>query len=904
MKTTHYPWIGLICILILSQSAIFAQNIPKVASDTNKLASEVLRSHTRVESQDFNQGMIIDPLQLIQAQLPSLMISRSGNDPNGFFDIRNRGLTSFNNTEPLFLLDGMPVNSLNGIHPQDIASIEILQDGASLGMYGLRASNGILSIKTKRGSTGKAQIHYQSSFSTERHIKTPDVLDARAFVSNGGYDHGAKTDWWEEITRRALSQSHHLSMSGGSTHSTYYASLNFDDINGIAKKSGFDRINGRLSFQQKALEDRMSINVNLSTTSKNKGLIPQDVFRIATETNPTFPIYSEDPEFEPYGGYYSPRLFNIYNPVAVLEQLELEERYENILGSVQAQFQISPSLSAFVQQGYEIDEVSSSFFVPSTSLYQSGFSQEGRADKSQVKRENTYFRSGLNFKKTWNKLQFKASGSYHYQDIVNNQIRLIARDFISDFFSYNNLGAAASTERGESEVLNRKVQREYSRFVGSVDLNYNNTLFLAASLSREGASNLGVNSKWGTFYGITAGVALDDNLHIRSSFSQSGNTPQTSFLTQRIYQQFGRQYYYNGEFLEGFEKIQDANPDLQWEETREFSLGVDFKNLLNDRLDLSLDLYSTQSRNIIQETFVIEDIYPQVKMYDNTGGLNSGGLEFSLKYALMEKPGFQWNIQLLGTRYFPTKLISYTSVDRRYPDFVGYMGGRCDFPLLRMEEGEALGEIWGLLVSENQAVRDGDLNFDDYDGNGLMDETLDRQPVGNAFAKTYVGFHHRLSWNKFVIDARFRGVLGHDIVNHNHSFYSFPNTIGAYNLLESGLTEFRGLDWYAPAFTDRDVENGSFLRLAFLTLNYQLKLPRQSAIKGLNISLSAQNLFTLTGYSGMNPEYRIEDRTDRDHAIPLFGLGDGNANPLAPGMDRRNSYPVTRSFILGLSVDL
>lgn len=876
----------------------------QISQDSSKNKQPLSKSPTKIQEDQFNQGLITDPLQLIQAKLPSLYISRSGSDPNGFFDIRNRGLKSFSKTEPIFLLNGMPVRSFQGIHPQDIASFEILQDGANMAKWGMRGSNGILSIETKTGQIGKSRISYHTSFASDIITRTPDVLTADEFAARGGSDRGSGTDWWEEITRISASQTHHLSLSGANAQSNYYASVSFDDINGIAKNSGFDRVNGFLSFQQKALNDRLDLGVNLGSTYQERGHIPRDIFKLATQTNPTFPIRGNDNGTDFIGGYFQPALFDTYNPIAVLELISLQENYQQIYGNLSANLEITTGLDAKIQYANQSEEVNYAYFAPSTSRYLNGLFSDGVTEKNYEKQHNEYFSTGLTYTKDIQDLHFTIGLNYDFQQINSRGLSTWTGDFLTDFFLFNNLAAGGFNEQGRASFDSEQSLLEYSRYVGNFGIEKAGQFFLQGSISREGASNLGKNNKWGLFYGLHAGMRLNERFNLRASFSQTGNSITGSAISQERYGP-ATTIFTNGSYETGYAKIQEANPDLKWEETREFSVGIDFRQMLNNRLSGSLEYYRSKSSDLIQ---LIPILAPTgnftTPQYFNGGGLSSSGLEFSFQYVLKESDRMRWDISLIGAQYFNTILDQYEFGLGATEGFTGWIGGRCNFPVLRLEEGQALGEIWGHQLIEENPIVNGGLNWEDTNGNGRPDPMEDFTPIGNAFAKTYLGISNRISWKNFRIDALLRGVLGHDLINHNHSFYSFPRTIGQYNVLEEGFEEFQGLEWTFPEFTNRDVENASFLRLAFLTVAYELSLPEGSGIKNLELSFSAQNLFTLSTYSGMNPEYRIEDRQDRDRALPFLGLGNGQGNPMVPGMDRRNSYPVSRSFILGLKMDL
>ncbi|MEM8887962.1 MAG: TonB-dependent receptor plug domain-containing protein, partial [Bacteroidota bacterium] len=534
---------SLLSILFIS-GILYAQN---QGPDSTIQTTPSFPNQLKIEAKDFNSGLNTNPLQLINARFASLMVSQIGNDPNGVIDVRNRGLTSFNKTEPIYLLDGMPIESFQGLHPADIESIDILQDGASIAQWGMRGSNGIISITTKKGKAGSPRLSYNTSFALQQIGKTPKMLDAEAFVRFGGSDYGATTDWWKEISRNSFSQTHHLSMSGTSANSSYYASIAYDNVNGVIKRSGFERLNGRLSFEQRALNDRLKIGLQIGATQNNRQHIPRDLFRYASSVNPTWPIRSESPQFEEFGGYFQLVLFNTYNPVAMLETIDIEERYNQLMAHAKADFSISPELTLSTQYGNQAEEVSTGLYVPSTSLYLSGPFTGGNASRGYSKKENQYFKTALSYDKSWNKLRLNASFLYDYQGIHTQGVSVNNRDFLSDEFMFNNLAAGQGNENGDARIQSSQGLVEFSRYGGTLNLEVGDKLYLAGTFMREGASNLGKNNKWGSFYGISTAYKLNEGINIRASFSKTGNAPQEPYISSSIFSPTNI-FYFNGDF--------------------------------------------------------------------------------------------------------------------------------------------------------------------------------------------------------------------------------------------------------------------------------------------------------------------------------------------------------------------
>ena len=900
----------LMCVSVFAQTQIQNRDSVKNGIDIKK---------NKIDAHSFNRGHITDPLQLIQGLDPSLLITRGGNDPNGRFDMRIRGINSFNITEPLILLNGMPVNSLDGIHPNDIASVEVLKGGADIAKYGMRGSNGILSIKTKEGIQGETQINYQGYVATERMLNKPQLLSADSYVNNGGWDWAGDTDWWKEISQNARSHSHHLSLSSGTEKSRYYASVNYDDVEGVIRNTGFKRVNGHFSFEQKALNNRLIINGGLAGSARQSTYILPNVLQQATSHNPTAPIYDDGPNAEKYGGYFESELFKIYNPVALLMTNDLNSGYQNLVFNLKTELTLTSNISAFAHYSQQSHSWENNIYFARTSRYiNGGRSTRGYASKSTIKRNNRYFNTGINFQKAWNDFAIKGALSYYYQDMGTQGLSAGARDILTDAFSYNNLSALADFQRGLGDIESDKTRHEMAGYNGYLNLNYDDKYNLSASISRDGSSRLGVNNKWGVFYGLNAGAKLSKNLRVRTSFSKTGNVPSRGGLSQTLYEftspistysisglassaSIGT--FYNGQFGELSQKTQDANPDLQWEETNEWSLGIDF-SMFDQKLNGSVDFYTYHSDQLImhEREWVGYASFGYDNVYKNVGELKGSGLEFSLQYEMIEKPNFSWNWGFVGARYFETILVEYNLDESDEFELRGRLGGICPFPVFRLQEGQPLGEIYGLTLHPTNPVNDGRWNIVDIDNDGVVDDTKDKSLIGNGMPKFYLGMNHSIKWKMWSIDMQLRGIFGHDMVNHLQSFNTSPSLINTFNILESGLSELRGLTDY-PDFTNRDVQKASYLRMANFTLGYELPTASLKGFSQINMYMSVQNLFTLTAYKGFDPELRMEDRNNNFFSYtptPQTDTGD----PLVTGMERVDAYPATRGFVFGIKIGL
>ena len=332
---------------------------------------EVTSAVTSIKQEDFNKGNVNDVAQLLQGKVAGLTISRSGGDPNGNFAIRLRGLSTVGqNSAPLIVVDGVPGSDINSVDPNDIASMDILKDGSAAAIYGTRGSAGVILITTKRGKAGRAQIDYNGYVSSESVDRTIPLMNATEFREtiqklNSNNDFGGSTDWMDEITRNnALSHVHNLSLSGGSGQTTYRASVNYRDVEGIAITTGFKQLNARLNVEQKALNDKLKLSLMAGQTTRNSDIGWNRAFREAANYNPTAPVKSDDSAYLQYDGYFQNTSVNEhYNPVAMLRQNSNNIKLQRLNLNVQAEYELIKDLKILARYGYQKEDALNAIFI-------------------------------------------------------------------------------------------------------------------------------------------------------------------------------------------------------------------------------------------------------------------------------------------------------------------------------------------------------------------------------------------------------------------------------------------------------------------------------------------------------------------------------------------------------------
>ncbi len=427
-------------------------------------------------------------------------------------------------------------------------------------------------------------------------------------------------------------------------------------------------------------------------------------------------------------------------------------------------------------------------------------------------------------------------------------------------------------------------------------MNFDDKFFATASLRREGSSRFGADEKWGLFPAVSAGVDLVrvagisgfDNLKLRVGYGVTGSNVGESLLSLQRFGPTGN-FYYNGTFVPSF------GPVSRWQTKSDVNIGFDFA-VMDYALTGSLEYYTSTTKDLILPFAV--PVPPNLfsSTWLNIGQLDNAGIELALNYNVGLGAGKNLNFGLTANRFFDTKLVSLSDESRGL-DFGGSQEranlgspGQNGTNTILLEEGQPIGQIWALVVDENNLLNDdGSWNFLDIDGDGVQDDIKDRDIVGNGLPKYQLGLNTTLTLSNWDFNVFLRGVFGHDLLNTFRAFYEAPSTIAAYNILASssdvaGLTD-------QPQLNSFHVEDADFLRLDNMTVGYNLPgggLP--NGFRSIRLFVNAQNLFTITGYKGVDPEPRLVDSASDPE------------DPLAPGLDRRNTWFSARAFSFGINL--
>ncbi|MGB3779546.1 MAG: SusC/RagA family TonB-linked outer membrane protein [Tunicatimonas sp.] len=878
---------------------------------------EITSAVTSVKAEDFNGGNVNNPSQLIQGKVAGLVIARPGGDPSGNFNIRLRGTSSASgSTSPLIIIDGVPGADLNSVDPSDIASIDVLKDGSAAAIYGTRATNGVILVTTKSGAAGEPKITYNGYVATDVIGSQVDMLTAGEYrqlvndpnfaFSNPALDLGSSTDWFDEVTQTPISHVHNLALSGGTEKTTYRVALNYRDIEALGKNSGFDQLNSRLNLRQKALGDRLTFDVILGITNRNLGGFDQPpvsdiglnngnpAFRFATIYNPTAPVFQEDQSF---GGFYqAPGSFNYNNPRAIVEQQSFDGIQRNITSNFRVGFELIEGLQASAFYSTQRDNTQVNFYAPKDD-YAGGLNSNGQALRAMREELNQLFEATLNLdKEVGSNSSIEALLGYSYQYLTDESFSVSAGNFLTDQFTYNNIGASEDLARNiNPQFGSGKQSSTLIAGFARVNFNYNDLFYVQGVVRREGSSKFGANNKWAWFPAASAGVNIAnlasipqvDELKFRVGYGITGSLPDANYVSLARLTPLPGRFFYNGNYIQPYGPGSNPNPDLKWETKGEINVGIDF-SVLNYRINGSVDVYNRTTTDLIY--FVPVPVPPNQfpNSLLNLGELNNRGVEVTLDGDLVRGDGFNYSAGF-NFALNRTQLVSLSSDEFDFGDqiLIANLGapGLNATNLIRVKEGEPLGQIYGpryVGISDEGRWIFEDLNGDDaIDGN---DETV----IGNGLPDFTLGLNNTFSYGPWDLNFFIRGSFGHDLVNTFRAFYEVPKVINSYNILKSATEGDARFLTEDARFSSYHVEDASFLRLDNATLGYNFNVENVEFLSQVRVYVAAQNLFTITNYSGVDPEVRFDD----------------GGNQLAPGIERRDTYFLNRTFTVGLNVGL
>ena len=867
---------------------------------------DVTSSVASVKADNFVKGAVKDVGQLIQGKVAGLAITNPNGDPTGSTQIRLRGTNTIGgaNTAPLVLIDGIP-GELGTVAPEDVESVDVLKDGSAAAIYGTRGTNGVILITTKQAKgVDINQVEYNGYVSTSLIAKKLDMLNADEFRTlYPDQDHGADTDWIDEISRTPVSHVHNLSLMGGNSKTNYIANLNYASRQGIMKKSDFESFQGRIEVTHRMFDDKLKLKFGLfgkknqmeSTTSG--GSFRGWVYGQATRRNPTDPVRNED-------GTWNENVskFEYENPLALLYEAEGNVKKTQLRYNGNIVYNPIKDLTLSAVFSYIRDNMNRGYgetlnHISALRDGLAGWSSVGAYTKMEKLMELT-----AQYNKEIGAHKFSVLGGYSYNETDFEELWIDNYGFQDDYFGgWHNIGIGSALKDGKANIGSKKTPTNLIGFFGRATYSFKNRYLLMGALRYEGASQLwGTDNAWGLFPSVSVGWRITeeafmknqkifDDLKLRVGYGVTGSQPKDPFLGVAMLK-YGSYAFVNGNWVQTIVPASNPNPDLKWEEKKETNIGLDFVSW-GGRLSGSIDYYNRDVDGLIYEYGVPTPPNLYNKTMANGGTMRNRGVEVLVTVVPVQNKDFEWSTT--GTFSLNSnKLISLSgSIFKSDYDYfntgtVEYSGQVADSH--RVQVGESIGNFYGFKVvdvdSEGRWIyedRNGELvNYKDF-----THAPEDKHVIGNGLPKWYAGWNNTLRYKNFDLNVTMRGAFGFQIINGGRMNYEnvknsrFENRLKSVNDLVFGKHTLSSE--VEPEFNSYYVENGDYWKIDNITLGYSFGQVGKY-IKSLRVYGSVLNALTITGYKGIDPEVSTDG--------------------LTPGYDTRDRYPSVRSFTFGVNV--
>ena len=870
---------------------------------------DVTSSITTVKAEDLNQGVFTDPGQMLQGKVPGLVVSSTA-DPNGSPTITLRGASTLRTgaMSPYYVVDGIPGVDISIVSPEDIESIDVLRDATATAIYGSKAANGVIIITTKKGAEEKTNVSYNGYVAFDNILKKYDVCtadDLRQYAKDNNItlkDGGANTDWQDEVLRTGISHNHNVNISGGNGSTNYMISADLRKREGVIKMTGFDRFNVRSLVSTKTLKDHLTVSIganmmygkHFGVPSGNEGASVLDAMNYYSPTNA---IKNADGTWTVGSGSKN------YNPLALMEENKSETVWKR------NQFVGKTALELWKGFVWSVN-YSWSNYQSTYSAYNTRNSQlEGIGNKNGQATRNTYFgreqtfETYLNYDFKVGKSKWGLMGGYSWEEKKNNDgFGLSVEGYYNDDLGWYNMSYAQTILGVQNSVQSGYLEKVRNiSFYGRVNYSFDSRYMLQATIRRDGSSVFGKNNRWGTFPSVSAAWNITeekfmqnqhifDNLKLRAGYGISGNA--MGFDVYSSYNTYGASgtFVYDGKTYRTYGATKNANPDLKWESTGMLNIGLDFA-FLKGRLNGTVEVYHKKTKDLIWSYPVSTTQYIYGWMDANVGEMTNKGIEFTLNVVPVRTKNFMWSstLNLSHNKNTVDKMqnetFHTTNLTQGDPMVAGVSA---DGWTQRIMEGEPIGTFY---TYQYAGIVNGRSEYYVLDENGnRTGETTnnpslkDRSITGCAQPKLNAGWNNTLTYKNWSLNAFITGVFGNDVYNSARAHYTSAQMFSdGKNVLKEFLNN-PASDASGSLPSDRFIEKGSYVRLQTLSLSYTFRNCFNDWIQDLTLYGTANNLFTITNYKGLDPEV--------------------NMGGIDPGIDYRWSrYPHTRTFMVGVKIN-
>lgn len=858
---------------------------------------EITGAVASLKSEDFNKGIFNSPMGLIQGKVAGLSITKpDGADPMSGYQILLRGTNTLTSGQsPLIIIDGVIGADLKNINFQDVESFDVLKDGSAAAIYGTRGTNGVIIITTKSAKQGKGTFEYSTQISTQVAPRGVKNLSANEFKeaietyqpSKVGSIFGGSTDWFDAITRdMPISYQQNLALTGGTENFSHRTSLTHSINQGLLSNNEAKGMLFKTNIKQKLLADKLILNFNLTSNTRNYKPANYDLFRQAFIQNPTQPIYDNtDPKT---GGYSYKQGLEYYNPVAMLNERTREGKTNDLMLNLRATLEITSALTwdnfiSTQQSEWEENSYKTQFYP---TLIGTGTTPgiAGEAEISNGRNTNSQFESMFNYEKLFGSHNLQAVAGYSFQEFEQNSSYVGNSNFDTDVFQYNNIATGSYFRAGKGDIGSSKESSRLIALFGRVMYNYNSKYLASVSLRREGSSKFGDNNKWGWFPALSLGWRISEesfikkngwvnDLKFRVGYGVTGNQDFRPYQSLILLDRVGS-LFYNQQWINSYGPGQNPNPDLRWEKKKELNIGADF-SLFKNKLSGSLEYYVRRTTDLLWEFQVPVPPYLFPYLFTNVGTMSNQGVELTLNSPIIKRNNFEWNSTLTAShnKNILDKISNSEFTQKSYE--TAFIGGTIGVWSQRIQEGQEIGTFYGPVWLGVSA--DGHDTFKNQNPIGEVDKSK-WEKIGNANPLAILGWSNSFSYKNWSLNTTLRAGIGGKILNSYRLYYESWNSIGLRNIVHS---QFENPEFITNVtYSSKYVEDATFLKLDNITLGYNFNI-KSKYVSSLNAFCSAQNVFWITGYKGIDPEV--------------------NRSGLEPGIDGLSYYPRTTSISVGFN---
>lgn len=849
------------------------------------------------ERQMNNKDQATSALDAIRGRVAGMQVERNGT--NALSAVRLRGTTSLTGSnDPLIIVDGVmgDLSLLSSVYPTDIESFTILKDASETSLYGSRGAAGVIEVKTLSGKSGKMRVNYNSSFGISSVYKTLKMMTADQYRNYGRQQHisfvdmNSDTDFQKLIQRTGLTQQHHLAFTGGTDLSNYRVALGYINNETVIKGRGDRSFMSNMNMTQMMFDGFLRVDIGMfSSIGKLRRIFDeQKLFYSAAAWNPTFPDHRNSSGG--WDGYASASQIN--NPQALLEENDHTEN-SHISTHAKLTFNLLPSLKFTLFGAYSYDVDQQMQYLP-TSVW-----NKGQAYRSTAKHENILANAILSYNKKVDVHAFGLTALAEIQKDTYRGYHTTVTNFSTDLLGYDNLAAGALRPWNGTGSLYE--QPKMTSFMGRANYTLADKYIFSFTARADGSSKFGDNHKWGFFPAVSGAWVISkepfmqaqdiiNDLKLNMGYGLSGNQAGIdSYTTLSLVSPNGFIPANNGNIV-SFTTLKNINPDLKWEVSKTFNIGLDAQ-FLHQRLLFSVNYYNTKVTDMLYPYSVSSPPFTYTTLIANMGSMRNSGLEFSIggtplvtkdmELTINGNISFQRNKLLsLSGEYNGNylEIAKYSTIAKL--NGAGFHGGNNDVTY------QIVGEPLGMFFLPKASGLAGDdtngytYRVVDIDDDKVVDTTNDRYICGQAMPKMLIGSNISFRYHDFDISMQVNGAFGHKIFNGTSLAYMNVTSFPLYNL----LAEAPKANIKDQTVTDYWLENGDYVNIDYITLGWRVPLHKNRFVESMRLSLTMNNVATITGYSGLTPM-----------------INSSNVNSTL-GLDDKYSYPLFHTYTIGLSL--